>query len=140
MGRKKSALRHLKSVILMLLCCLSLGCVDTYTQIKEQRKAEYAALSRMVQSYETERQARREQYVKDHPKLSAEMKDGILNKKPVLGMNAEQVKLAFGSDPCEVTKTVNFNGNFELWRYDCLQDSASKYLTFSNNILVSWTE
>lgn len=128
-------------MIFLVLCLLLCGC-QTYAHIQEQKQIEYAELSKRVDAHKIEMQERRKKYVKDHPNLSPAMKDGILNKKPVLGMNTEQIKLSFGHEPCEITKVVNFNGSFELWRYDCLWDREGqyKYLTFSNNLLVSWTE
>lgn len=65
--------------------------------------------------------------------MATEYKESCDSKKIQRGMNAEQVRFAWG-DPDDINEFVNRFGTQEQWIY------GSSYLYFNNGILDSWQQ
>jgi hypothetical protein len=74
----------------------------------------------------------RRDYVTAHPNLRPEIASGIMNRKLVRGMNADEVYLVWGY-PKKVNKTVGSFGEHQQWVFD-----LGRYAYFQNGVLDSW--
>ncbi len=88
----------------------------------------------------------REVYVSEHPALSQDLKDHILNGELMIGMTKEEalVIVAFPSEPI-INRTVTQNGVSEQYVFRFLKtgtllDSTKDgfYLYFDNDKLTAW--
>lgn len=59
----------------------------------------------------------REAYIQNHPDLSKEHKDAILNKQIRPGMTAEQVKVSWGPPAYVDSQITTALGYSEIWHY-----------------------
>ena len=80
---------------------------------------------------------RREQYILNHPELSANMKRTIAVGTIMIGMTKEQVIASWGR-PRDINRTVTRYSTREQWVYG--EFPYSTYIYFENNILTSWQD
>jgi outer membrane protein assembly factor BamE (lipoprotein component of BamABCDE complex) len=74
---------------------------------------------------------RRQQYINSHPDLSEEIKQSILSRNIVKGMNKGQAILSLGK-PNKKDTYANYFGITEIWTYgDCISKKCS-ILYFDN--------
>lgn len=85
----------------------------------------------------------REEYLKNHPSISQEMRYAINNGNLLIGMDQEQV-IASRGNPLRINKTTTQYGVNEQWiMYDTvpswdLKAKEYKYIYFENGKLIGW--
>ncbi len=82
---------------------------------------------------------RRLDYVEEHPGLSGEIAQAIMEGRIMKGMNADDVRASWG-DPDRETLSVTKGGNQEIWSYDTpigRFTDGTVILTFTNRKLTN---
>jgi outer membrane protein assembly factor BamE (lipoprotein component of BamABCDE complex) len=130
----------MKTIIILFISFSLSGCITTYAQVQQQKAIQRDKDSVYLRDLHAQLLEEKQKYIDANPGLSPAMKDAILNKGLVLGMNQEQVRISMGS-PKKTTKTTTMRGTFEQWIYgNDLRPSSWKYLSFQSGLLTSWTE
>jgi len=81
-----------------------------------------------------------QRYLDHHPEVPEEIKQNLLTRKLVQGMNKQQVRLILGK-PQEIEKHLCAFGTLEIWNYgNCISTSCSVLYFDANGQLTYFTQ
>ena len=87
----------------------------------------------------------RDEYVRTHPRLDAEVRSAMLEERPAIGMTADELRLAIGS-PTDVNRTVTASHVHEQWVYETrgiiapIRVTRTFFVYLDDGVVTAWQD